>query len=331
MNKIRTIGVLTSGGDAPGMNTAIRAVVNTAAYFGVQVKGVKKGYAGLLAGDYIPLTPISVDDTHYRGGTVLGSARCLEFKLPENVEKSVKLAKDSGIDALVVIGGDGSFRGARDLSRAGLPTVAIPGTIDNDIGCSDYCIGFNTALRNVCLDVENIRDTMYAHDRCSFVEVMGRNAGHIALVSAIVTGADAVLIPEREFDILRDVVDPIVEAEKRDRHYHIVIVAEGVGNIERIAKKTEQALKRKHKISIETKVTVLGHTQRGGSPTVTDRLTANRMGVHAVKLLLNGKSNRVVAMKNNKITDYDIEKALEMTKDIDQDTLEVFKILSAVR
>lgn len=323
---MKKIGVLTSGGDAPGMNAAVRAVVRSASAMNMEVIGVQKGYLGLLKKFFIDMGPRSVSDILHRGGTILQSARCPEFKLPESVETAVKNAKEAGIEGLVVIGGDGSFRGARDLSLAGLPTVGIPGTIDNDIGCTDYTIGFDTALNTVQEAIDKIRDTCRSHDRCSVVEVMGRDAGYIATNVGIACGAEAVLIPERDFDFERNVLSEIKEGIKRGKEQHLVIVAEGV------TKNNMSALKMASRIEeetgIETRATILGHIQRGGNPTVKDRVVASRMGVAAVELLNSGTGNRIVALQGDAIVDYDILEGLQIKKTLDPELIAVGEILS---
>lgn len=320
--KIRTIGVLTSGGDAPGMNAAIRAVVRTGAYYGLKVVGVKRGYNGLINGEMEEMSPRSVSETLQRGGTCLMTARCLEFKEPAGIERAVNIAKVFGLDGLIVIGGDGSFRGARDLSNSGLPTVAMPGTIDNDISCSEYTVGYDTCLNTVKEAVDKIRDTASSHERCSVIEVMGRAAGYIALEAGIACGAEIILIPEKEFDFDDDILRPIFEAKSRGKRHAIVIVAEGIGGTLEMAKEIEA------KTGIETRATILGHVQRGGSPTVRDRVIASQMGAKCVELLLDGKKNRIVCMRDGKITDVDINDGLEMTKTIPEDLIELAHKLS---
>lgn len=320
--KIRTIGVLTSGGDAPGMNAAIRAVVRTGAYYGLKVVGVKRGYNGLINGEMEEMSPRSVSETLQRGGTCLMTARCLEFKEPAGIERAVNIAKVFGLDGLIVIGGDGSFRGARDLSNSGLPTVAMPGTIDNDISCSEYTVGYDTCLNTVKEAVDKIRDTASSHERCSVIEVMGRAAGYIALEAGIACGAEIILIPEKEFDFDDDILRPIFEAKSRGKRHAIVIVAEGIGGTLEMAKEIEA------KTGIETRATILGHVQRGGSPTVRDRVIASQMGAKCVELLLDGKKNRIVCMRDGKITDVDINEGLEMTKTIPEDLIELAHKLS---
>jgi len=322
MSEIKTIGVLTSGGDAPGMNAALRSVVRTAVYNGIKVMGVKKGYNGLINGDIFEMNARSVSDTLQRGGTILQTARCLEFKKPEGVKRAAEIAKIFGIDGLVVIGGDGSFRGARDLCAAGLPTIGIPATIDNDIGCTEYCIGFDTALNTVKDAIDKIRDTATSHERSSVIEVMGRDAGYIALYVGIACGAEAVIIPEKPYHFDEDVLRPIIEGKHRGKNHYLVIVAEGVGSAIPMAKEIQE------RTGIETTATVLGHIQRGGSPTAQDRLIASEMGFSAVELLMKGNANRLMVVKNNKITDVDIAEGLAVEKQIEQDRIRLAKVMS---
>lgn len=317
MSELKKIGILTSGGDAPGMNAAIRAVVRCAIFNGIEVLGVKRGYNGLIHDDFIEMDARSVGETLQKGGTILQTARCLEFKEIEGVKKGVEVAKKNGLDGLIVIGGDGSFRGARDLTREGLPCIALPGTIDNDINCSEYTIGYDTCLNTVIDAVDKLRDTCSSHERCSVVEVMGRGAGYIAIEASIACGAEVVLIPEKPFDFQKDVLDVIESGKKRGKKHNIVIVAEGVGGVVEMAKKIEDAT------GIETRATILGHVQRGGSPTVKDRVIASQMGARAVELLLEGKSNRIVCMQDNKICDVDIEEGLAMKKSVSKDLIKL--------
>lgn len=323
---MKKIGVLTSGGDAPGMNAAIRAVVRSAYAMGMEVVGIEKGYFGLLNNLYHDMGPRSVSDILHRGGTILQSARCPEFKEPESVKKAVQNAKEIGIEGLVVIGGDGSFRGARDLSISGLPTIGIPGTIDNDISCTEYTIGFDTALNTVQEAIDKIRDTCRSHDRCSVVEVMGRDAGYIATNVGIACGAEVVLIPEKGFDFKRDILAEIKAGMKRGKEQHLIIVAEGAtkDNMStlKIASRIEE------ETGIETRATILGHIQRGGNPTVKDRVVASRMGVAAVDLLNHGAGNRIVAIQGDKIVDYDIMDGLKLKKELDSEIIGVAEILA---
>lgn len=308
---MKTIGVLTSGGDAPGMNAAVRAVVRTAVSLGMSVKGIRRGYNGLMEGDIIDLDARSVSDIIQLGGTMLYSARSEKFKTEEGIKEAVENCKKFGIEGIVVIGGDGSYRGARDLSLAGIPCVGIPGTIDNDISSTEYTIGFDTAMNTVIDMVDRLRDTCDSHDRCSVVEVMGRKAGHIALRTGIAVGAVAIVLPEHGLNI-DEVIKKIEDTRKLGKKHFIVVVAEGVGGVDEMAKQIEAAT------GIETRATVLGHVQRGGCPTLRDRLIATQMGYEAVQLLKNGIGNRVVAYKLGKVVDYDIYEALNMTKGIDE-------------
>ena len=309
----KSIAVLTSGGDAPGMNAAVRSVVRAAMYRGMKVIGVYRGYNGLLNKDVKELDLRSVSDIINRGGTVLYTARSEEFKTPEGIEKAAQNCRDLGIDGLVVIGGDGSFRGARKLSLAGIPCVGIPGTIDNDISCSEYTVGFDTAMNTAMDMVDKIRDTAQSHDRCSVVEVMGRRCGDIALQTGIACGATSILVPEIECDIERDVISKIYEQKSTGKKHFIIVVAEGVGGVEDIAKYIEK------RTGIEARATILGHVQRGGSPTLRDRVIATAMGVDAVRLLEKGIGNRVIALKDGKTVDYDILEALEMERKFDNE------------
>ncbi len=325
MNKeFRKIGVLTSGGDAPGMNAAVRAVVRAGNYYGIEVVGVKNGYAGLLAGEMEVMGARSVSDILQKGGTILKTARCLEFKTPEGIAKGVENARKFGLDGLVVIGGDGSFRGAGALSRAGLPTISIPGTIDNDIGCSEYTLGYDTCLNTVIDAVDKIRDTSSSHARCAVIEVMGRGAGYIALNAGIACGAEVILVPEREYDFDKDVLTPILEGKSRGRRQNIVIVAEGVKGMGVI----EMAKLIEEKTGIETRPAVLGHMQRGGSPSARDRVLASEMGVKSVELLLEGKSNRIVCIRDSKVIDVDLEEGLATKKELPEYVVDIAKKLA---
>ena len=314
---MKSIAVLTSGGDSPGMNAAVRAVVRTACQRGIKVYGVDRGYTGLIKGDVHEMNLRSVSDIITRGGTILYSARCPEFKTEEGIQKAVDTCKRVGIDGMVIIGGDGSFRGARDLSLRGIPCIGLPGTIDNDISCTDYTIGYDTCLNTIVQMVDRIRDTSESHDRCTVVEVMGRGAGYLALESGIAVGATSILVPEVEYDIERDIIARIREFQKTGKRHFIVIVAEGVGGTAEIAKKIEA------ETGVESRATILGHVQRGGSPTARDRIMASQMGSRAVDLLTQGIGNRVVGIKDNKIVDFDIFEALKMTKTIDMKDYEL--------
>lgn len=314
---MKTIGVLTSGGDAPGMNAAIRAVVRAGCENGFRVMGIRRGYNGLMQGDMFEMNLRSVSNIINRGGTILYSARSPEFKTEEGLQKALKVAKDVNMEGIVVIGGDGSFRGARDLSLRGVNCVGIPGTIDNDIACSDYTIGYDTAMNTVLEMVDRLRDTSESHDRCSVVEVMGRRAGYIALNAGIACGATSILIPEVEYDFQRDVIDRMKRTQMTGKKHFIIIVAEGIGGVEEMAKRIEA------ETGVETRATVLGHVQRGGHPTVRDRVTASLMGYKAVELLKQGIGNRVIAVKKDEIVDYDIFEGLNMKKSLN---IEEYKI-----
>ena len=314
---MKTIAVLTSGGDAPGMNAAVRAVVRTAISMGITVKGVYRGYNGLIEGDIIDLDVRSVSDIINRGGTFLYTARSPRFKEEEGVLAAVKTCKEQGIEGIAVIGGDGSFRGARDLSNRGIPCVGIPGTIDNDIASTEYTIGFDTAMNTAVEMVDKLRDTTQSHDRCSVVEVMGRHAGHLALQTGIAVGATAILVPEVEYDIEK-VIAKIKESQANGKKHFIIVVAEGVeAGVSEIAKIIEA------KTGIESRATILGHVQRGGNPSVRDRVIATRMANEAVHLLSQGIGNRVVSYQGDKIVNYDIFEALNMKKEIDADMMRV--------
>lgn len=313
---MKTIGVLTSGGDAPGMNAAIRAVVRTAISLGMNVKGIKSGYSGLIHDEVIDLDARSVSDIISRGGTMLYTARSKRFMTEEGVMEAVETCKKHGIEGVVVIGGDGSFRGARDLSNHGIPCVGVPGTIDNDITSTEYTIGFDTAMNTAAEMIDKIRDTAQSHHRCSVIEVMGRHAGYIALQVGIATGATGILVPEIPVD-LDKLIQKINDVEKTGKKHFIIVVAEGVGGVDKIAEYIQE------KTGIDSRATVLGHVQRGGSPTVRDRVRATQMGNAAVHLLYKGIGNRVVAYKRGEIVDFDIFEALNMTKTFDPGMIDV--------
>ena len=310
---MKTIGVLTSGGDAPGMNAAIRVVVRAGCENGFRVMGIRRGYNGLMYGDMYEMNLRSVSNIINRGGTILYSARSPEFKTEEGMQKAIDVCKQMDMQGVVVIGGDGSFRGARDLSLRGVPCVGIPGTIDNDIACSDYTIGYDTAMNTVMENVDRLRDTSESHDRCSVVEVMGRRAGYIAMNSGIACGATTILIPEVEFDFEKDVIDRMRRTQKTGKRHFIIIVAEGIGGVNEMAKRIQE------ETGVESRATILGHVQRGGSPTVRDRVVGSTMGCRAVELLKQGIGNRVIALQKGELVDYDIFEALNMTKTIDLD------------
>jgi len=320
-NKVNTIGVLTSGGDAPGMNAAIRAVVRVGIARGIKVMGIQKGYNGLLTGDVHELTTRSVSDTIQRGGTILQTARCLEFLKPEGQQRGAEMCKVFGIDGLVVIGGDGSFQGAEKLANLGVNTIGVPGTIDLDIACTEYTIGFDTAVNTAMEAINKIRDTSTSHERCSIVEVMGRNAGYIALWCGISSGAELVLIPEKVPPSDEEIIKLILQNKHMGKKNFIIIVAEGIGGSYQLAKKIEEVT------GIESRATILGHLQRGGSPSAVDRIHASMMGAKAVDLLCEGKAKRVVAFVGGRYVDYDINEALAMKKDIDAYMYEVSNLL----
>lgn len=322
MSEIKTVGVLTSGGDAPGMNPAIRAVVRRAIYHGMAVKGIKRGYSGLIEDDIVDMNLRSVSEIIHRGGTILYTARSKEFMTEEGLNKAVETCKRHGIDALIVIGGDGSFRGCRALAAKGVKCIGIPGTIDNDIACSDYTIGYDTALNTAMEMIDKLRDTTQSHERCSVVEVMGRHSGYLAVNTGIATGALCILIPEKSFNVERDILSRMRETQAQGKKNFLILVAEGVGQVFKIAEEIQS------KTGIETRATVLGHVQRGGSPSLRDRVMASQMAVKAVELLANDKCNRIIGMKYDRIVDFDIEDALSMEKELDPHLIEVAKVIS---
>lgn len=320
--EIKTIGVLTSGGDAPGMNAAIRAVVREAIVKGLKVKGIKRGYAGLLQEEIIDMEAKDVSDIIERGGTILQTARCLEFTTPEGQQKGAEICKKHGIDGIIVIGGDGSFKGAQKLAALGINTIGLPGTIDLDIACTEYTIGFDTAVNTAMEAIDKVRDTSTSHERCSIIEVMGRGAGYIALWCGIANGAEDILLPEKyDFDEQK-LVNNIIEKRKHGKKHHIIVNAEGIGHSASMAKRIEAAT------GIETRATILGHMQRGGSPTAKDRVYASTMGALAVDLLCEGKSNRVVGYRHGSFVDFDIDEALAMKKEIPEYEYQIAKNLS---
>lgn len=321
-NKVKTIGVLTSGGDAPGMNAAIRAVVRAAINRGMKVKGIMRGYAGLLQEEIVDMQSSSVSDIIHRGGTILYTARCMEFTTEEGQKKGAEICKKHGIDGMVVIGGDGSFRGAGKLSALGINTIGVPGTIDLDIACTEYTIGFDTAVNTAMEAIDKVRDTSTSHERCSIIEVMGRRAGYIALWCGFANGAEDILLPERYDGDEQVLINRIIENRKIGKKHHIIINAEGIGHSTSMARRIEAAT------GIETRATILGHMQRGGTPTCKDRVYASIMGAKAVELLAEGKSDRVVAYKNGEYTDFDIQEALAMKKGIPEDQFAISKLLT---
>jgi 6-phosphofructokinase 1 len=320
--EIKTIGVLTSGGDAPGMNAAIRAVVRMALAKGCHVKGIKRGYAGLLQEEIIDMQACDVADIIHRGGTILQTARCPEFVTEEGQKLGAEMCRKHGIDGIVIIGGDGSFRGAQKLAGLGINTIAMPGTIDLDIACTEYTIGFDTAVNTAMQAIDKVRDTSTSHERCSIIEVMGRDAGYIALWCGLANGAEDILLPEKYDYDEQKLVNNIIENRKRGKKHHIIINAEGIGHSTSMARRIEAAT------GVETRATILGYMQRGGSPTCKDRVYASTMGAYAVDLLCEGKSNRVVAYKNGDFVDFDIDEALAMTKNVSEYQFMVNQMLS---
>ena len=319
--EIKTIGVLTSGGDSPGMNAAIRAVVRKGIANGMTVKGIKKGYQGLLNEEIIDMDRRSVSEIIGLGGTILGTARCAEFRTDEGIQKAAEICRKHGIDGIVVIGGDGSYRGAQKLSHAGINTIGLPGTIDLDITCTDYTIGFDTAINTAMEAIDKVRDTSSSHERCSIIEVMGRNAGYIALWCGVANGAEDILLPEKYDYDEQKLINHIIENRKGGKKHHIIINAEGIGHSTSMARRIEAAT------GVETRATILGYMQRGGSPTCKDRYYASIMGAMAADLLKEGKTNRVVAQKNGEFVDFDIDEALAMQKDIPEYEFQISKIL----
>lgn len=320
--EIKTIGVLTSGGDAPGMNAAIRAVVRKSLANGMKVMGIQRGYKGLLAGEVHEMQAKDVSDIIQRGGTILGTARCSEFRTEEGQAKGAEMCKKFGIDGIVVIGGDGSYRGAQKLAEHGINTIGLPGTIDLDIACTEYTIGFDTAINTAMQAIDKVRDTSSSHERCSIIEVMGRNAGYIALWCGVANGAEDILIPEKYEFNEQDIINNIIRNRKKGKTHHIIINAEGIGHSTSMARRIEAAT------GMETRATILGYMQRGGSPTCKDRYYASIMGAYAADLLAEGKSNRVVGYQHGEFMDFDIDEALSMQKEISEYQYEVAKILS---
>ena len=318
---VKRIGVLTSGGDAPGMNPCVRAVVRTALYRGLECYGIRRGWNGLITGDIVRLDEKSVSHTINRGGTILYTARSQEFMTEEGQKRGAEICRKHNIDGLVVIGGDGSYRGAGKLSALGINTVGLPGTIDLDIACTDYTIGFDTAINTAMEAIDKVRDTSTSHERCSIIEVMGRHAGYIALWCGIANGAEDILLPERYDGNEQMLINRIIDNRKRGKRHHIIINAEGIGHSASMAKRIEAAT------GIETRATILGYMQRGGAPTCKDRVYASIMGAKAVELLEEGKTNRVVAYKHGEFLDFDIQEALNMKKDIPEDQYEISKLL----
>ncbi len=320
-SKVHRIGVLTSGGDAPGMNAAIRAVVRTSHYYGIECIGIRRGYSGLINGDMRPLSPKDVSGITGMGGTIIYTARSAEFQTPEGLKRAADTCRFRGIDGLVAIGGDGTFRGASELSKCGVAVVGIPATIDNDIACTEYTIGFDTACNTAIECVDKLSDTMRSHERCSIVEVMGHKAGHLALYVGIAAGATSVLVPEKPVDYERDVVTPIRDARLYGRTNFTIIVAEGASSANEVARVVHE------ETGMDTRVTVLGHIQRGGRPLVRDRVNATRMGYEAVKVLAEGGNDRVICMSGGAYTSMDIQEAVSMKKGLEED---IYSILEAL-
>lgn len=318
---MKRIGVLTSGGDAPGMNAAIRAVVRVAIYNGIKVSGIRRGYQGLLEADIVDMDISSVGDIIHRGGTKLLSARCKEFIQPDSQKRAVEILKMFGIDGLIVIGGDGSFQGAKKLSELGFPTMGIPGTIDNDLAYTDFTIGFDTALRTVVSSIGNLRDTSSSHNRVNVIEVMGRHCGDIALYAGLAGGAESIIIPEIEHSV-DEISKKILQGRQRGKLHSIILLAEGVGKPYELAEELEK------KTGAEVRVSVIGYLQRGGTPTANDRILASRLGARAVELLMDGKSGRALGVKGGEVIDLDIIEALSQTKGVDREAYELAKILS---
>ncbi len=321
---VKRIGVLTSGGDAPGMNACVRSVVRTALYRGIECYGIRRGWNGLISGDVVKLDEKNVGHIINRGGTILYTARSEEFMTEKGQKKAVSTCRFLGLDGIVAIGGDGTFRGAQALSRYGVSVVGIPGTIDNDISCTNYCIGFDTAANTAIECIDKLRDTMQSHESCSVVEVMGRNACYLAMYVGLATGATAVLVPEEEIDFDRDVIEKIRQARFNGFTHYMIVVAEGAGSAAEIARRI------KEEIDLDPRVTVLGHIQRGGAPTARDRVNATKMGYFAVELLNAGKSNRIVCTREGTITDVDIEEGLAMKKSIQQTEVDVLAAMTGI-
>ena len=321
---IKRIGVLTSGGDAPGMNACVRAVVRTCVYHGIEVYGIRRGWNGLIHGDVVKMDEKSVSRTINKGGTILYTARSKEFMTEEGQRKAVSTCKFLGLDSIIAIGGDGTFRGARALSKYGINVIGIPGTIDNDISCTNYCIGFDTAANTAIECIDKLRDTMQSHERCSVVEVMGRNAGYLAMYVGLAVGATAVLVPEKPIDFQEDVIEKLRNARLRGFTHYMIVVAEGAGSATEIARQIKEA------IDLDPRVTVLGHIQRGGTPTGRDRVNATKMGYLAVELLLAGKTNRIVCTHEGGYTDVDIDEALNMKKSMQEMEVAVLGAMTGI-
>ena len=323
-NAVKRIGVLTSGGDAPGMNACIRAVVRSANARGIECVGIRRGYQGLISGDIVEMDNASVSRIINRGGTILYSARCDEFRTKEGQEKAYATCKLIGLDGLVAIGGDGTFRGAQDLSKFGISVVGIPGTIDNDIVCTEYTIGFDTAANTAVECIDKLRDTMQSHERCAVVEVMGRHAGYLALYVGVAVGATAVLVPEHPYDFRSQVAEKIRHARLNGKTNFMIVVAEGAASAVEVGRQIQEEL------ALDPRVTILGHIQRGGSPTAKDRVMATRMGYEAVRILAEGKTNRVICTKDDQIIDLDIDEGLAMKKTLNSEEFKVMTVMTGM-
>lgn len=322
--EIKRIGVLTSGGDAPGMNAAVRSVVRSSIYRGVECIGIRRGYNGLISGDFVKLDPHSVSHIINRGGTILYTARSDEFRTVEGQQKAAATCKLLGLDGIVGIGGDGTFRGLVELAKQGVSVVGIPATIDNDIGCSQYTIGYDTAANTAVEAIDRLRDTMQSHERCSVVEVMGHNAGHLALYVGLAVGATAVLMPELGYDFKKDVMDKIQQSRLNGNTHFMIVVAEGAGSAVEIGKEIHESL------GLDPRVTILGHIQRGGTPSARDRVMATRMGYHAVDVLVSGKTNRLICAQAGKMVDIDINEGLSMKKGLNQQQYVVLEAMTGI-
>lgn len=322
--EIKRIGVLTSGGDAPGMNAAVRSVVRSSIYRGVECIGIRRGYNGLISGDFVKLDPHGVSHIINRGGTILYTARSDEFRTVEGQQKAAATCKLLGLDGIVGIGGDGTFRGLVELAKQGVSVVGIPATIDNDIGCSQYTIGYDTAANTAVEAIDRLRDTMQSHERCSVVEVMGHNAGHLALYVGLAVGATAVLMPELGYDFKKDVMDKIQQSRLNGNTHFMIVVAEGAGSAVEIGKEIHESL------GLDPRVTILGHIQRGGTPSARDRVMATRMGYHAVDVLVSGKTNRLICAQAGKMVDIDINEGLSMKKGLNQQQYMVLEAMTGI-
>lgn len=321
---IKRIGVLTSGGDAPGMNPCVRSIVRTALYLGVECYGIRRGYNGLINGDVVRLNPSNISHIINRGGTILYTARSKDFMTEEGQKKAASTCKFLGLDGIIAIGGDGTFRGAAALSKHGINVICIPATIDNDIGCTNYSIGFDTAANTAINCIDNLRDTMQSHERCSVVEVMGRNAGYLAMYVGLAVGATAVLVPEKEIDFENDVIEKIRRARLNGFTHYMIVVAEGAGSAADIAARIKES------IDLDPRVTVLGHIQRGGSPTGRDRVNATKMGYLAVTKLMEGKTNRIICTRNGSFTDVDIQEGLMLHRSIQSIEVDVLTAITGI-